>query len=355
MIPSKNGKRKGSTVLLALGAGLLVAGALYVVTKLYKKEYKKIEEEKKQADEQLEELGVSPEALENNIIPGEDDENLVKKLYSAVEYNTQWNSDLFNIDGCLGNVENIIHLRQSDKNRFLDFLIQVPTFKSGNYRSPRIGDYMKACKAASQYMWGGIVRVCPPPRECLEGYFIVAYGIEGRKDEEFYRTIKIPRRLYTHLANEKFDGLTEYINQIRESGEVRGKLRPDEVFDLIPGNTDVYINIRPVDVILVYRISFLIRQREGGIGIDLSGGLKCLKYLTEKFKVRRENYNQNNMTIEDSENDVTYDHLIFHVPDENNHWDFLTYYCAAFDEKGERIVVKNDYEYQAKRKNLRED
>lgn len=343
MIPRKNGKRKGSIVLLALGAGLLVAGALCVV-KLYRKEYKKIEEEKEQAEEQLEELGVSPEALENNIIPGEDDENLVKKLYSAVEYNTQWNSDLFNIDGCLGNVENIIHLRQSDKNRNLDFLIQLPTIKSGNYRSPRIGDYIKTCKAASQYMWSGIVRVCPPPRECLEGYFIVAYEIEGRK-EEFYRTIKIPRRLYIHLANEKFDGLTEYIDQVRTTGEVRGKLRPDEVFDLVPGETNVYTNIRPVDVILVYRISFVIKQGDRKFGIDLAGGLKCLKYLTEKFKVRRENHNQNNMIIEDSENDVTYDHLVFHVPDENNHWDFLTYYCAAFDEKGERIVVKSEYGY----------
>lgn len=324
--------------------GLAIAGVALLAYKAFKKECKKLRDAEKEETEELEALGVSQEKLQNDMIPEEDDNNLVKRLFHSVKFNSQWDEDLLDVKGFLEN-ENVIHVRQSDTSDTLDFLIEIPevSLDDENKRSPKIGEYITSCSAAKIKMWKDIVGEdkCPEPYSELEGYFVVAYELEPGGEEQ-NRIVKIPRRLYQEYATEKHNGLTEYIKLVR-SGVVKQKLDPRDVFSRYEyeGDEEVNVyNVRAIHVQTMYRISFHIRRIDGlgrkTPGIDLPRALKCLRYLVDEFSVTRGMITK------------TYDHIIFHSPGDYEKWNLLWYYTTAvIKDKGvrERIIVSDNYVY----------
>ena len=105
----------------------LLAGAGYLLYRGYKKELKKLEKEENIEKEKLDQLGVSKEKIEEEMVPG--DNNLVKALYTGIEFSDKWDIDYVDIDGCLEN-ENVIHVGISDtpngKQQDLAFMLEIP-------------------------------------------------------------------------------------------------------------------------------------------------------------------------------------------------------------------------------------
>lgn len=304
------------------GVAIATVAVGYLLYRRFRKEVKNLKEEEEKNEKELESLGVSKESREKiseEMLPGDD--NLVKALYAGIQFNSDWDIDIINIDSCLKN-ENVIHVgmeRSQTGSSLLTLLVEIPAIKEGNYRSPKIGDFVTALSKASEQMYNiaGITNEGVRPITRLVGYFVVSYKDEENKENK-YEFIKIPQELHRSYARGKHDGLVEYISALR-SGQESGTL------DMETSDGREFRG-EAIDVQLFFKISFPIK---GGIitnGIDLGTGLKCLKYIIDEVQVGEE---------------ITYDYIMFHAPDENGKWNLFKYY--TINEK--RQIIIDEYTY----------
>lgn len=322
--------KKGTIFGVAIALGVLA----YVAYKSFKKEkaeQKAAEEEVEKREQELDELGVSSSKLDQEIDPEdkEDKDNLVKGLYVGIRFNPKWDEEIISIDRCL-NEYNVIHLMQFDPG-VLSFTLEIPasvTIEKGH--GPKIGDYISTFTQASNKMWADLVKFSPKPSTKLVGYFVLEYTETKDSKESKYGYLRIPEFIYARYADEKFDGLTEYVKRVK-SGEIKNIIET-EFNDVDFGLSNLY-NVKAIDIQLFFRIDFPI-QTDNSFGINLKTGLECLRYLTNELVVYRNRDPRNGKGIK-------YDTIFFHAPNEDGIWDFLYYY----DVDGSGKVIVQDYEY----------
>lgn len=328
------------------GVLALIASTGYVLYKAYKQEFKKLEKEEKKEKAELEELGISKEKVEEEMVPG--DNNLVKAMYTGIRFSSYWDLDYINTKGCL-NSQNVIHVGISDTpygKQGLAFMFEIPATTEGNYRAPRIGDYISSFSAAAKHLWYDVVKVADPedenskPITKLEGYLSVSYKKDG-DDEEYLKLVKIPQELYSMYRTKDHDGLTEYVEAVRSRRVKFNNLdcKLMDLMDMVDDDGKYIFEAKAKDVLLFFKIVFPIQLKtENGVtrGINLKSGIQSLEYLIDSVEVIGKNGR------------VTYDHVLFHPQNEkNNNWVYFQYYDTEKDkETGEEKVLIFEFDYK---------
>lgn len=324
-----------------LGALALLAGAGYLLYKGYRKEMKKLEEEEKEEKEHLDKLGIKKEKIEEEMTP--EDNNLVKAMYTGVRFSEKWDIDYVNVDDCLDN-QNVIHVGISDtpngKQQDLVFMMEIPEIDEGNYKAPKIRDYISKFSEASKILWYDIVKMSERgsgrrPITKLEGYFVISYFKDGDIEEKF-KFVKIPEELHRQYAHGEHDGLTEYVAALRSGKEKFGPVN----IEMVDDDGDPIKLGKAIDVQLFFKIIIPIQQSDSSYrpGINLETGLLCLKELTEIEIVKD--------IDETGKYGVIYDHIMFHAKDEKTgKWSLFKYYTTKLDETNKQRVIISDYTY----------
>lgn len=330
-------------MIKTIGVLALIASTGYILFKKYKQEIKEIEEKEEKEEKRLEQLGIPKKRVEEEMVPG--DCNLVKALFAGIEYNNRWDVDFIDVESCLKN-ENVIHVGISDtpnRKKDLSFLIEIPSFnEKDDYYFPRINDYITTLSKASEHLWYNVVKVSEKedvtirPVHKLIGYFVISYTKQGDIEKHF-KYVRIPSELYKSYARENRDGLSEYISALRSGREVIKKVK---CYGMVDEDGDLISESEAIDVQLFFSMSFPLQGNELIKNIDLESGIKCLDYLVNAVEIinnvsKNENYK------------VTYDHIMFHAPNEKTgKWDFFKYYTSEVNEKtGKRNVVIGEYTY----------
>lgn len=366
---------------ITLGIGVL-ALTCAVIVKIVKDEKKKLEKNKKNIEEGLENLGLSKEKVEKEFSEEEEKDNFVKALYHSMEFGSLdgdlWDRDLIRIHSKKdkdGNIlgkgvlecENVIHVMQSDTEdggKNLEFYFEIPssTYRDGSYKHPKLKDYIRKFKDAAYYMSKNITRTStstPSGSKMWElvGFYVVSYKISGRNypkvsegdDPEpivYQRMVRIPEEDYKEFADPERnkDGLFGYFKTMEGS---KNGIRnfSVEFYDpsLKPGE-EVY-DLAVETPILMFKISFPISGIEVKSGISLESALRCIKYLTEEIIVARDGRLDSTS--------VKYNHIQFHSKNYDYPelgFDFLRYYTVDIDDEedpkfSQRRIVSEDYEY----------
>lgn len=343
-------------ILTTVGVILGLVTAVVALWFKFKKDLKNLEEREKKIKEntksKLNEFGVSLEKVEDEFVPGTDDDNLVKSIFVSMEFSSEIDTELIDVEAQESAGEwkygwidtprrNVIHVRQSsdtkrnDQQR-LDFLLEIPEVKVGNFRSPRYADYIRCCKSAAEIMWQKYLPYSRKPFYSLVAYGTLEYRFTDMKedDQAINLSFKIPESWYKDFADEKHDGLTAFIDYVNEHGYESINL---ETLDFnIPDNKELE-DVMLSNIQLFFQISFDIKSEKAIGGIDLVTSLKCLQYLIDDFKVSRDNANDRDA--------VWYEHIAFHAPDyysENQEFSLLWYYTTddpIMRGKNRKVIV----------------
>ena len=339
------------------GAVALSLAAIYVFYKKCKKEVKKLEEAEKKTQEELKDLGVSVSKLEKEMIPGIDDDNLVKAMYISMEFG-DGDTDIFDPDEGINSYK-VIHVRQSTdtrtKRQRLDFMLEIPfeylEETQGNFNCPRLPDFIRCSKEASRYLSDNFVnngvkleQFKEHPKTGLEGYYIFEYRYADMTEDQqsYFAPVKIPDYFYSRYAKNGHNGLTDYIKHLKQEGTSKDELHEIVSYLFYCSNGREISKICIVDAVLYFNISFGIQNTFNPIGINLKTGLECLDWLYDKFRVKRN---------KDSENEgFKYEHILFHAPDESSKykdWSILWYYTTddPINRGANRRVISEDYIY----------
>lgn len=300
-------------ILAGLGIGLLG----FLVSKNYKKEVKKLENKDAEEKKNLAKVGIDKERFDKEMIPGIDDNNLVKALYLSVD--SEWDEDVINIQNCIDN-ENVIHLGQSDAENTFNMSFEIPAEVKGDFNSPTTIDFLRELGKAKRELEEKLTKEYNFNYRIftgLEGYFIVKFkNIEGHNMQG---VLRVSEELYRPYATEKHDGFVEFVNNFREKGLKAEDLVKSDSYDLIN-----VIDLEILDIKVLYRMS--VKRQFVNIQI-----LKdMIKYLMDNIEVKRGKGSK-----------VTYDYVMFNTLGPAGNWSLLHYYEFL---KGKGIVV-SDYEY----------
>lgn len=304
----------GKIVKLILA--LCGVGAIsYFAVKEYKKAVKRDEKEEKEFEKTLNDVGISKKRFEKEMIPGEDDNNLVKALLLSIDSDPKWDIDSFYIDenNELLRSENVIHLRQQTDARGdekFDLLFEIP-FKPGNYNYPQLRDFIIGINEYKKYLEeneGFEIRTK------LEGYFLII------KDGNVSMA-SIPAEYYSKFATDNNDGLGNYVKHLKKVGVKEVNL-PD--------------GMKVMSAKLLYKLSF---NRN-----DLT--IAKAKEILDDI-INKEDY----LVIGNDDNtEVRYDGVIFNTKDSSGYWSLIN--CYDLDEKNNIFVNSYAYEDLARSKGL---
>ncbi len=328
--------KKTEKILVGIGLGLLGIFGIYKFVKSYKKGMEELKNQEFAETEELENAGVDTGKLKEEV---EDDEkDFTKMLYTATRFNAELDEDLFDVWGDNGVIDNldskVIHVRQrfdtknkhGESRRRLDFMIDIPDYTSNSFRGPKIGNFLTVFKETAVYMSDAIVKFSSPATRKLVCFAVISRKKNG-EDVIEYREI-IPE-VYKNFADGEHDGLTKFYET------ETGRLNHTGVKDYIKDADWIFTNcpdLRKDDdtllierLILQFVISFPIRSNKPGelYGIDVKTGIECIKYMTEKMIVGRE----------DSRNKIEYRNLMFNAPNPDGEPDMSWYYDTDDDNK----------------------
>ena len=305
---------KTATIVKAL-LGTAIAGiAGYFITKEVKKQVKKQEKEDQVEKERLANVGIDKDRFDREMIPGIDDNNLEKALFICVRSNSDIDNDSIDIQNCIDN-ENVIHIRQfGARDNNFDYLLEIPESatnpEQGNYHSPRINDFLisfKNAKISLEKEMG--LKIFTN----LEGYFIVKCKkrIDGK---EILGVVAIDNRLYYQYADEKHDGLVNYITDVRNN---------NLQVDFSKLNIEDFYDIQVIDVRLLFKFSFNRND------LDIKRSYEILKYLRDEINVVR------GRNSSDLSKGFKYEYVMFNTLGPAGNWSLLHYYTV---DSNKRIV-----------------
>lgn len=300
--------------ILLAGAGLGILG--FLVRREFKKSVERQVLEDKARDEKLLEAGIDPERFDKEMVPGVDDENMVKALYISLD--TEIDKDIIDIQNCIDN-DNVIHLRQFDvegRDKTIDILFEIPETSSerGNFNVPKITDYINAFMAKKNELEKELKQQI---RTGLEGYFVVQFkDSRGHKIQGIRR---IPKELHLPYSRGKNDGLVDYIDYLRSKDFKSVDL--SKYFDT---SDNYYEGVELLDIKLLFKLSV---NRELTNLLTIRGILKDLI----DFEVSRAG----------SQSKTVYEYIMFNAYGPAGNWSLLHYYNFR---KGKGVVIE-DYEY----------
>lgn len=322
---------------LILGA----AAVAYLVYRNWSKKIKQqIEEQERQENEELEALGVSTEKLSEEIDSEEDRGNMVKALAVGSMFNPDWDYDLVDPEEALATTSPLISVSQEVFNvrgnevTDLVFYFDIPDSVSvigGDWRKPKLKDYMDGIKAAAEKAWSDIVRFCPKPRCWLIGMVVVSY-----RDEEGLLTSERVElddpTVYESLKDETHkDGYG--LGAMYEG--ICNKTLPDDVNQ----NLANWISKRwpkPLTDFkfeqfqLAYRVAFNMQTQTSALGINIKTGLETLDYFLNNIEIKK-----GGLVDEDNVKDPLYQHTLFCAPSHRfkTKFDLCYYYFVNGDNK----------------------
>lgn len=325
--------------------GILGGLALFLGIKLvkaYKQGMEELEDQEFQETEDLENAGVDTSKLKSEI--KDDEKDFTRMLFVASRFNTELDEDLFKIQGDDGVIDNldskVIHVRQRfdtkirrgepETRRRLDFIIDIPDYTLNTYRGPKIGNFLTAFKEAAIYMSDNIVKFSNAAFRKL-----VCNAVISRKkgDKEIIEYREIIPEVYKVFEGDGHDGLTKFyeteIMRLDQEGPQEYTKNAPWIFTNCPDlkDDDTMLIER---LVLQYIISFEIRSNRPGelYGIDTKTGVECIKYLTEKMIIGRE----------DSRNTMTFRNLMFNAPNSEGESDLSWYYDVDSDNN---VIIDN--------------
>ena len=300
----KNSGKFAKIVLTGIGLGILG----YLISRKYKKSISRQEKVEEQRRESLKSVGVDPDRFDEEMIPGVDDDNLVKALYLCAD--SKMDKDIISIGNCIDN-DNVIHLRQYDQegmDKTIDILFEIPETSSdrGNYNVPKISDYINSFMDKKNELEKKLLQQI---RTGLEGYFIVEYTDEqGHKN---HGSVRIPKELHLSYAFGKNDGLTDYIDKMRSSNLSE--------IDLSGFRCNGY-NVTVLDIKLLFKLSI---RRESVNLVTLDNIINSLV----DFEVKRKGYKAK----------TVYEYIMFNAYCPSGGWSLMHYYTKT--QNG--IIAKN--------------
>ena len=330
--------KKTEKILVGIGLGLLGIFGVYKLVKAYKKGMEEIENQEFLETEELENAGVNTSKLKDEIKP--DEKDFTRMLYVATRFNEDIDLDLLDIDGVIDNLDHkVIHVRQrfdtknkhNESRRRLDFLIDIPDYTSESFRGPKIGNFLTTFKDAAIYMSDELVKFSHPATRKLIGSVVISRKINGEEKIEYRELVP---EVYKAFADEEHDGLTKFYETEKRKLNYTGPFdyiqEADWLFENYPDLSREEEGLLIENILLQYQISFPIRSNRPDelYGIDTKSGVECIKYLTEKLYVGRE----------DSRNKVEYRNLMFNAPNEEGIPDLSWYYTTDDDDK---VIIDN--------------
>ena len=322
--------------LKIIGGSLLALAAGYAAYRWFKREEKKLDQERKAQDQELKDLGVPTDKLRELIDPVEDENNLTKMLATSTMFSPEWDEDIIDPDRALERNGNMIYVTQevfkNPKGRVSDdlvFYFDIPNYLHGSYKDCKIGDYIRAFKDAANHIWCEYAKFSPAPRCKLVGFLAVTYLDPRNEDDDVTEMIELDDpSVYEELSDGSHDGLVAFYEGTLNKG------LPESVSDKFnawfakKGYADkAELSTQVFD--LMFKVSFKL-QDQNGIGINLKQALQALKYLTEEFTVEKQ-YNKFGKG-------VPYDSVLFCAPSEITGEHDLTWY---YRPKGKELVVEN--------------
>ncbi len=334
--------------LTAALVGLGIAAVVWFKVNI-KKEKQKLVEVQQAENKTITDLGISPKKLREEVLEcnTEEDRNLVKALYVAVESNPDFDKDVVNIDQCLK--KDIIHVTEdmdSRGNKFLTFLFEIPNYarQRGNYNELRIGNFFRGMSEMTEHVWSNIIRYCPKPQTRMSVF--LAYSHKDpffnketiAEDKEYIsELVEVPRSVWEKWETETHDGLIEFYeacydrtDKAKEAvDELISKTVSDKYAERVSELTEP-INPRFEDVRLMYRVSFKERSDDYPFGVTLDTGIKTIKWLLDEFRISKKGKEESAKPL--------YDNIMFHAPNYGGKFDSLTrYYCT--DENTHKVIV----------------
>lgn len=301
-----------------LVGGLVLAGitAAYAAYRIFTKEVKKIEDAKQEDDAELEKLGVNPDKFREDLIPGIDDNNLVKNLYLGIARSSKW--DVSVIDDALES-ETPVYVTQSEYkgNNFLDLYFEIPRFHDGDYNSPKIGEYITNFERLKRDITNHLKYIARPYSKLVGLVCCDCRNLDGTVTQKF---VQIPKELYSKYGNDRHDGLAEFIRLIHNNDKIAGQ----EAVNAINSGIGFPSGVFRTEFILMWKLSIKITKNpvnqensdeNWDFGINLPLALKALRYINEEFVIERRGGNLD-----------YYNHFLFVPPFENDDVNLNQYY-----------------------------
>lgn len=297
--------------ILLAGIGLGVAG--FLVKREYDKSKKQVEKEEQQLKEELEEVSISPEIYEKEIVQEEDEDNLAKQVYLSLRFDPKIDIDDINVSKFIleDDSETVIHLRNGSDvrgNTTFDFLFEIPGTE-GDFARPNIPDYIRyfagEVKNTLAKMTGFDVRTN------LEGYYMVTYQEGSDREDTKCISVRIPKEDHEDWADEKNDGLANYVNNLEENPE---KLKNIKIED----SRLIGKSYKIVDTVLLFKLSLPRKSSTRLEGLTVKSVRDILKYMTnnERLYVSRKGSNKT----------IAYPHIMVNAVDDFGVWSVSHYY-----------------------------
>ena len=344
----KNIKNTKTGIIGLISGAAALALALWF-KRNYKKEQEKLVAEKKAEDNSIRALGISPERMREEVLECkvEEDRNLVKALYVAVDSNPDFDKNVVSAEEYMK--KDIIHVTEdcdTHGNKYLTFLFEIPDYarERGNYNELRIGDYFRGMSEMAEHVWGRIIKYCPKPQTRMSVFLGYSYKDpffnkeKIEEDKEYIsELVEVPRNVWEKWETDAHDGLIEFYEDCYDRGDKAKAAVNDliekvvfEKYSGVASELKEPINPRYEDVRLMYRVSFRERSDTYPYGVTLESGIETLKWLLSSFKVCKKG--------KEEKTEALYDNIMFHAPNYGGEFDSLTRYYTT-DERTHDVIA----------------
>lgn len=348
-----------------LGTIGVLAGLGYLGYKMFKKEKKKILEAEAEDDEIIKDLGINPEYVKEELIPEEDDNNLVKPLFLAT-----YGSPDIDIDFIMGDTSGdvpVVYVMQSTRHakkgeediRNLDIHLEIPS--DYEKKGFKMRDLVMGGKRLAKELWSDVIKYVPEPYSSLHGFMVL--GLTEVNGKHYQRVFRIPEHFYnseTFTEGSKSNGLEEFVKGFAKRTpeamkEIYKKL-PTWLTDIFPDKA--FETINPINAFLTYKISFNILDTDedklgiNRIGVDVKLGLEAIKHILNEFEIER---SDNNWKKQSTGPTMRWERIVFCAPNpDDGRWSFLRYYDKDKEGHVKECVIEweepnlddDDYEYE---------
>ena len=372
------------TLVTAGIVGIAAAAVCGIVALIVgKRETKKLSEAKAAEDETAVALGLSPKRFREQVLESdnEEDRNVVKATFVAIESSPNWDPEVLNVDKAL-EAPALLHVlegwgRGSDDRgrRVISLLFEIPDYSKdrGQYNLLRVGDYFSALKSLMDYIYRSIMKgFCRTPNG--EKVIYLAYSFvnpmcksDDDNDAIISEYVEVPRNIYSAWAQDH-DGLVEFNEDCENHPDPRGgqniikvfeeKKMSDQLVQLLGNdikrkypeiNLSEIGGVEPDFVQLMYRMDFVEERTEGNgeycVGMSIKTLRDSLRYIHDEFIIARRGRDEKETENLRKKHGTKYTNFLFHAPNANGEFDSLTRYYMA---DGKRNIVSQTYAFPKK-------
>ena len=344
--------------------GLVAAGVGAVLAyRAVKKEEKRLIKAEEAANKEIQELGVSPEKMKEEVTEHEEESerNFVKALYAVVSSeNSGVDESFINLSEVCTEDAKLLHIMEDvmSGNRCLKLLIEVPEYTNnvGNFNKLRIKDIISACKDSGKYVMSQILgrsKDEDPAWSKMVAVMEYSYAVVG-SDTRRVQLLEVPNwilkkvyddtsdsdnkknravRLYEDWSDpEKLKKLQEKVGNDFDQVIQKDAQRKSEA----EGETLILDSIKGRCVELMYSLGFqeedLFGKESDRCMITLAQANEIVEYYVNDFTIRRIGKKDDNPAAILDE--FVVGGVIFHAPNKSGRFDSMArFYDTAKNGK----------------------